>query len=249
MARFRRILKWTGIIIGSLVGLFILLIVLVAVFAGDDNGSRANTPAERPTSVPVAANTPVAPGPTATRRPTATPRPTPTFEEKKALATRIPYDDLFRNNEEHIGKRVSYMGEVIQVVGGDEDLYNLRANVSKGEYLWDDTVYLYYSGPRVLEGDIIEFIGVVQELITYESIFGQKITIPAIEITALQVVAKAGSPNPTPTPRIPPTAVATNTWPTATLAPTQTATPTSTPTPIPLGMTLDNPIAAGEVLQ
>ncbi len=78
MARFRRILKWTGIIIGSLAGLFILLIVLVAVFAGDDNGSRANTPAERPTSIPVAANTPVAPGPTATRQPTATRRPTPT---------------------------------------------------------------------------------------------------------------------------------------------------------------------------
>ena len=73
MARFRRILKWTGIVIGSLVGLFILLIVLVAVFAGDDNGSRANTPTSRATSVPQAARTPVTPVPTATRRPTPTP--------------------------------------------------------------------------------------------------------------------------------------------------------------------------------
>ena len=78
MARFKRILKWTGIVAGSLVGLFILLIILVAVFAGDDNDSRANTPAERETSVPQAASTLVTPGPTATSRPAATRQPTPT---------------------------------------------------------------------------------------------------------------------------------------------------------------------------
>ena len=122
---------------------------------------------------------------------------------------------------------MSYTGEVIQVVGGEEDSYNLRANVSRGEYSWADTVFLYYSGPRLLEGDIIEFIGVVHELITYESVWGQDITIPAIEITASKVVAKAGSPAPTPNP---------------------TPTPGILSTPLPAGQSLDNPVAAGGVL-
>jgi hypothetical protein len=62
MARFKRLLKWTGIIIGSLVGLFILLVVLIGVFGGDNNNGQANTSTARATSVPEA-----------TRRPTPTP--------------------------------------------------------------------------------------------------------------------------------------------------------------------------------
>ena len=88
-------------------------------------------------------------------------------------------------------------------------------------------MFLYYSGPRVLEGDIIEFIGIVHELITYESIWGQEITIPAIEITASRVVAKAGNPTPTPNP---------------------TATPEILPTAVPAGHSLDNPLSTGSVL-
>ncbi len=78
MARFKRILKWTGIVIGSLVGLLILLVVLVSIFGGDINDSQGNTSTARATSVPEATRTAVTPGPTATPRPTATRRPTPT---------------------------------------------------------------------------------------------------------------------------------------------------------------------------
>ena len=122
-----------------------------------------------------------------------TPLPILTFDEEKALASQIPYNDLFRNNEAHIGKQVWYQGKVIQVLEENNNEFQLRANVTRGEYGWDDTVFLHYSGTRILEGDIIEFIGTVEELLTYEAIFGQEITIPSIRVTTSKLVVESGS--------------------------------------------------------
>lgn len=109
MARFRRILKWTGIVIGSLIGLFILLTILVAVFAGDDSGSRANAPAKRATSVPASANTPVASSPTVTRRPTATRRPTP-------IPIRVTANALERQHEANeVSWESKYVDRYVQI--------------------------------------------------------------------------------------------------------------------------------------
>lgn len=37
------------------------------------------------------------------------------LEALKASAVSVPYDDLFRYNEQHVGKFVRYVGEVVQV--------------------------------------------------------------------------------------------------------------------------------------
>ena len=71
---------------------------------------------------------------------------------------RISYDNLFRNNETYRDKLVYYQGEVIQVSGGSGDRYVLRVNVTKAEYFWEDSVYLHYTGSRLLEDDVIEFV-------------------------------------------------------------------------------------------
>ena len=97
----------------------------------------------------------------------------------------VGYDDLFRNNEQHVGSNVRFRGEVVQVIHAFGESYQLRVNVTLGEFFWDDTVYVHYEGPRLLEDDIINFVGRVDGLITYESIFGARITIP--EVTALDV--------------------------------------------------------------
>ena len=148
------------------------------------------------------------------------PVPTLTFDQEKARASQIPYNDLFRNNETHKGKQVWYQGKVVQVIEGRNDDYQLRVNVTKGEYSWNDTVFLLYSGPRVLEDDIIEFVGTVEELLSYEAIFGQEITVPAIRVTAHKLVAESGGDIPIE----PPTISAMLATPTVAL-PTPTALP------------------------
>ena len=108
------------------------------------------------------------------------------WQERWDSAHVITYDDLFRNNEQHVGKTARYRGEVVQVIEGLlGDYYELRVNVTWNGIFWDDTVYLSYEGPRLLEDDLIDFVGNVDGLFTYESILGQRITIP--EMTALEV--------------------------------------------------------------
>ena len=170
-----------------------------------------------------------------TSRPTLapTPEPTLTFDEQKALANQIPYNDLFRNNETHIGKQVWYQGQVVQVIAEGNDKYQLRANVTRGEYGWDGTVFLHYSGKRILEDDIIEFIGTVEELLNYEAIFGQNITVPAIRVIASKLVAESGGAIPLTEPTELPTISAMLATPTV---PPPTSTPVSEiveATPIP----------------
>ncbi len=182
--------------------------------AAMDGGTTRLTPTLTPTPVP-----------TSTATPASTPTPTLSqipFPQLKGMAAQVSYDDLFRNNERHVGEVVYYQGQIVQVLNDGKDRYQLRANVTQGVYLWEDTVYLRYSGSRMLENDIIEFVGKVNGLVTYKSIFGQEIAIPDISVIQTQLIAKASDPTPTPAPT-----------PTPTLSPTApvTATPTSTPAP------------------
>jgi hypothetical protein len=111
------------------------------------NPVRTETPV--PTDTPIPAT--VTAAPTRTPRPTNTPRPTATptmtVEELKAAARQIPYDELARNTENHVGELVYYKGEVIQVVEGFGQQMDLRVYVTEGEYgLWDDLVWVHYKG-------------------------------------------------------------------------------------------------------
>ena len=125
----------------------------------------------------------------------STAEPTATFEELKSAAVQLTYDDLFRNNEEYVGKTVWYMGEIIQVIDGGENEYQLRVNVTKEQGYWDDTVLLKYSGPRLLENDIIEFVARINGLVTYDAIMGNKITIPDLTAIASKISEEpVGSP-------------------------------------------------------
>ena len=67
--------------------------------------------------------------------------PTLTFQEAKSEARQVTYDDLFRNNESYLGELVHYRGQVVQVVEGGRDNYQLRVNVTEGAYFWEDTVF------------------------------------------------------------------------------------------------------------
>ena len=131
--------------------------------------------------------------PTATPRPTPTitptPPPTPTWEEWKDSAEEIPYEELFRYAESHKGTLVYYRGKVIQVIEKGKD-FQLRVNVTAGEYdIWSDTVFVRYDDApvRILNDDIIHFVGRMNGTVTYESVLGGNITIPDISVLSLQI--------------------------------------------------------------
>ena len=142
--------------------------------------------------------------PTATRVASPTSVPTPTFEQIKSEAVEIDYDDLFRNNEDHVGKRIRFVAEIIQVIenADGDNQFILRGNVTRGKYSWDDAVLLAYAGPRLLEDDIVEMVGIVLGLYTYEAVLGNEVTVPHILVVASQRVEEVDRVVITQTPRV-----------------------------------------------
>ena len=158
---------------------------------------------------------------------------TSSFDELEAKASRPTYDDLFRNNERYVTQLVYYQAQLIQVVDAGSGRYQLRANVTKDQFLWGDTVFLRYAGPRFLENDVIEFVGTVVGLITYSAVLGNKVTVPDISIVKARLMDQAGAgkgqgeiSTPVLTFRSPPTGV-------LTVAPTSTEMPMPTATSTP----------------
>ena len=103
----------------------------------------------------------------------------------------LDFSTLERNPDKYKGQRFKFTGEVIQVVESDSlfnDATTLRVNVTKSEDfdLWKDTIICTVTIPkgadRILEDDIITAYGDCNGLCTYKSIFGEKISLPKIDI-------------------------------------------------------------------
>jgi len=123
--------------------------------------------------------------------PASTPRPCPSLERSPS------YQSLFRNIGRYEGCRVSWdRAEVVQVLG-DHPNYQLRIAITEGEWTFSDVIYVYYyNAPvRPLEGDVIKLSAVVDGTVTYESIFGQEITVPAVIATSFSLPS---APTPVP---------------------------------------------------
>lgn len=121
-----------------------------------------------------------------------TPGPTPTWEEWQEKAEEVPYRTLFRHAEEYNGKSIYFRGKIVQVLESEEEEGNfqLRVNVTPpgdGSLWWTDTVYLFYRDApvRVLEDDIVAFVGRGAGVLTYTSVEDVEITIPALVVQSL----------------------------------------------------------------
>jgi hypothetical protein len=120
--------------------------------------------------------------------PTAIPKPTVDPETLKATATTIDFDSLARKTEDYVGQYVYYRCKVIQVMSVGSG-YALRVDVTKGKYdLWTDTVYVNYTGERLLEDDIIDLWGQVVGRKSYTSILRTTIELPEIDAILVEVV-------------------------------------------------------------
>jgi hypothetical protein len=169
----------------SLIGLSIIIVLLMVILAGviaafvfGIAGSTTTNPTNNPPPVvtSIQTSTPVI---------TQFPTPTITVVQTEIPISNIPYDELFRYNEKHVGERVRYSGKVIQTMDDGYGTSSFRI-ATDGKY--DDIVYAYnYKGTRILEDDKIILVGKVTGLQTYEAVLGNDITIPSIEVESISI--------------------------------------------------------------
>lgn len=106
-------------------------------------------------------------------------------EEYIEGCSEIAFSDLERNPDKYKGQSYKFTGKVIEAVEHGTTIY-LRVNVTKGEYLWRDTIFaeleLPKSADRILKDDIITMYGDCTGLYTYESITGAQVSLPSLKI-------------------------------------------------------------------
>lgn len=110
----------------------------------------------------------------------------------KEQARGVEYESLARNPDTHVGKIVVFQGQVVQVVEDGNDVLFLVDTYFDQNFGYDgDTVYLTYEREdgemRILEGDLINLYGEYQGLVSYETIWGQQVTIPQIQASFIEM--------------------------------------------------------------
>lgn len=113
----------------------------------------------------------------------------------------IDYKTLSRNPDKYKGDKYKFTGQVIQVLDSDSLFDNsttLRINVTpeenefaEGGYLWSDTILATVVIPdgadRILEDDIVDIYGTCEGLYTYETVLGDKKSLPLIDIRYYEI--------------------------------------------------------------
>jgi len=158
-------LKVVGVILLGVIG-FVFLCSFVNGFTSGPSVSSTTRRTPAPASAPAT--------------------PTLTAAQLHAKAVTVPFDDLARNTELHEGKLLSLAGTVVQVIE-DGSAADLRVNVD-GDY--GQTVYVRYpaySNKRVLDDDTVQMVAQVDGRLTYETVMGNKMTIPALTAFWLEV--------------------------------------------------------------
>ena len=111
------------------------------------------------------------------------------FSQLKALAQEPSFSSMMRTPEKFKGELVYLSGEISQVISIDEDAYQMTMAITEGEYFWSDNVFLLYSldrGPRLLEDDMVEIVGIFTGIYEAESVIGKPIQAPKISVIKAQ---------------------------------------------------------------
>lgn len=153
--------------------------------------SQDTAPGAVVTGNQVVAGVAVAPAPTATPKPTRAPVDLTRipFARLRSMARAPAYRDFFRNAEAFVGKLVTFKGRVLQVVPGEGKAADVLVNVTRDRFgFWDDTVWVYYTGKRLLVDDIVEIVGRGEPPVTYESAGAGTQTVPAVTEIQTRIV-------------------------------------------------------------
>ena len=93
----------------------------------------------------------------------------------------VEYDALLRFNEEYVGEIVYYRGDVVQVIHRYDDVYVLFIRPDTTARFDNDKLAVQYSGPRIIEDDLVKMYGVVTGLYEGETVLGAQTVYPAID--------------------------------------------------------------------
>lgn len=158
---------WGGCLqaIGVIVALLMLGVLAQTCFAPGSSTNTTNTTSGRQAALPT---------------------PTLTTAQLQQRAVTVPFDDLARNTERHTGKLLSVAGEIIQVIedGGEAQL-RVSVDGDLGQIVF--VQYPSYGQARVLEGDKVKMVARVDGRATYETVLGNKVTLPALTALWLEV--------------------------------------------------------------
>ena len=108
-------------------------------------------------------------------------------QEYMENCTYLPYNDLATNPDIWIGTDLAYMAKVVQVISpeyGNEYTYRLAVSDSFS-FNSNDIIIATYTPEdnyRPIENDVLAILGKAEGTMSYESILGQKITLPYIDI-------------------------------------------------------------------
>lgn len=126
----------------------------------------------------------------ATEKPTKDPKKVE--KEFKDGCKTVDFKTLSRNPDKYKGNDYKFEGQIIQVQEGWGDSVDLRINITKeeNEYLdeplWTDTIYATVEIPdgadKLLEDDVITFWGTCDGDYTYETVMGNNVSLPKIDI-------------------------------------------------------------------
>lgn len=186
------------IIIAALgvVVIFFAIVIFRDHMGADDLLGGAATETPTPTASATATNTP---RPTKTASPTPKPTPTPTptpeptlspeeIEAQKAEYVVVPYNDVARNPDNYIGEKLLVSGKVIQVQESDESQTYRIAQDSDYDKVYVVRYIRKEGESRILEDDIVNAYIACLGDVTYTTIMGGKVTVPAGIALAIDVI-------------------------------------------------------------
>lgn len=108
------------------------------------------------------------------------------WDTYKSACKPCEFEEIARDSEALVGQRVTFTGEIIQVLDGE-----YRMNVTQNDYgFYEDTIYFIYDigdGDRLLEGDIVTIWGNSLGFVSYTALLGQEVTLPAIEARRVEL--------------------------------------------------------------
>lgn len=119
------------------------------------------------------------------------PEPVETKEDYVKTCSTYTFKEIARNPNNYKGKRAKIVGEVIQVQESGNEV-TLRINMTRKNGYYEDTIMAGYAyandnEDRILEGDIITIYGELYGTVTYTSVLGSDITVPAIKTKYLEI--------------------------------------------------------------
>lgn len=106
------------------------------------------------------------------------------WETARSSAVEIDNDDLLRNIEAHVGKRVYYRAYVVQALS-DEVLV-----IPEDAERVQEAIWLIYqnTSPRLITEDHVEFVAEVIDLYTYETVGRGALTVPLLRVIEVRVI-------------------------------------------------------------